>query len=75
MPAGTVVVEEGSSWLTNSRFAATFVCRDDRTNDVTQERRLGCLRTEGGLLYYMEQGAGDIISHERGSDMGMDGIT
>jgi len=33
---------------------------------VTQERRLGCLRTEGGLLYYMEQGAGDIILYGTG---------
>ena len=61
MPAGTVVIEEGSSWHTNSRSAATFVCREGRTNNVTQERRLGCLRTEGGLLYYMEQGAGGIM--------------
>lgn len=49
MPGGAVVVVEGSSWVMNSQSALKFVCRESRATDVTYERRLGCLRTEGGV--------------------------
>jgi hypothetical protein len=35
MPAGTVVVEEDSSWLKISQFAITFVCSEDKAIDIT----------------------------------------
>jgi hypothetical protein len=49
MPVGAVVAVEVSSWVVNSQSALTFVCRESRATDVTYERRLGCLRTEGGV--------------------------